>query len=167
MSDPRNVLEALFLQAYPVALRSAQVRSAGMVSRYREFEREDLEQEILIQIWLALRQFDAARASLSTFVERVAATTIASICRRNSAVKRTKPADYHPPESAQLLVKVELFVDLQRALAKLAPRDRKVALLSAECSPAEIARSLKVSRTSVYRSLNRIRRALIKSELGC
>ena len=165
--DPRGILEALFLQAYPFARRAAQVRSVSAVSRRTNFDRQDLEQEALVAIWAALVQFDALRASLRTFVERVVATTSASIFRRAAAKKRTKPGDYHAPaETLQLVLRVEYRVDLQRVLGKLGHRERKVASLLVEYGPAQIARRLRISRPAVYRIISRIRAALEEGGYG-
>lgn len=156
-SDRYDVLEALFLQAYPLARRTAQVRSA--LSRGTDIEREDLEQETLIAIWVALGQFDGTRASLRTFVEKVAASTITSIFRRTRALKRTRPVDCGDLQTNKLLVHVEFRVDIRRVLDKLTPLDRHVARFLAEYGPTQIARKLKISRQAVYRSTTRLRAA--------
>ena len=158
--DPGRLREELFLRAFPFARRAAQVRSAGVISRRSEIEREDLEQEALLSVFAAIPRFDRSRASLRTFVERIVATSIASVYRRMGSEKRTKPADYKLPGSLQLLVRVELRVDLQQLLERLEPRDRQVARLLPEYCRADIARRLKMSRAAVYRSISRIRNVL-------
>jgi RNA polymerase sigma factor (sigma-70 family) len=160
---PQGVLEEFFLQAYPFARRAAQVRSASAVRKFKELEREDLEQEALLSTWRLLSRFDHTRASLPTFVERVVATSIASVCRGRAAKKRIKHDDSDPPpEPLQLFVRIEFRIDFLRVVARLAPRDRKVALLLVEFSPTQIARSLKTSRQAVYRCINRIRAAFLE-----
>lgn len=164
MSKPRSPphLHELFLEAYPLARRAAQVRSATVIGLLREaaLDREDLEQEALVKVYTAITRFDRSRASLRTFVERIVATSITSVFRRNRAGKRTKRLDYEPVDSLQLLVKTELRLDIQQVLGKLRPRDRKVARLLVEHCPAEVARRLHISRAAVYRCIKRIRTLL-------
>jgi RNA polymerase sigma factor (sigma-70 family) len=167
MSAPHGFREALFLEVYPFSRRAAQVRSWAATARHADLEREDLEQEALLNVWAALERFDVTRASLRTFGENVVATCLASVVRRARAAKRTKAADYQQPtESFRLLVSVELRIDIQRALRKLGPQDQKVARLLVDYGPTQIARRLKISRPGVYRSINRIRAALQESGFG-
>jgi RNA polymerase sigma factor (sigma-70 family) len=156
--------EDLFLDALPLAGRAAEVRSARVIIRQAMLDREDVKQEAIIGVWVALSRFDPSRASLRTFVERVVAAKIASLVRRSLAKKRTK--HHAAAESFQWLVGVELHLDLQRLLAQLGPRERRVAELLGECSPTQIARRLRISRPCVYRRINRIRAAIRKGGLG-
>ena len=158
--------DTLFLDAYPFARRAAQVRSAAAISRHNEIEREDLEQEALVSVLASIPRFDRSRASLRTFVERIVATSIASVFRRLRAAKRRKSLDYEPASSVRVLVNVELCVDLQRILRKLGPRERKVARLLIDHNPTQIARRLKISRSAVYRIINRVRKELRNGGFG-
>ena len=77
------MVEATFEQAYPIAARAARVRATAAVvsGAIPVADREDFEQEGLTACWRALPQFDPARASLRTFIERVIASRIASLVR--------------------------------------------------------------------------------------
>jgi RNA polymerase sigma-70 factor (ECF subfamily) len=159
-----DIVETLFREAYPMAVRSAKFRARAF-PEYDDMGHDDLVQEVLIAVWTALSRFDPARAGLRTFVERISANSIASAFRRKRATKRVMPASYRPAAAPQLLVNVELRVDLQRALRRLSKRDQEIAfLLRAEDTPSDIARVLTTSRTSVYESIGRLRLAL--RELG-
>jgi len=114
-----------FERAYPMARRAAQVRGASLAIHLAD--RKDFEQEIVIRVWLALPKFDAKRAALPTFVERVASTTAASLARRASAKRRTPEPLPPPADSLQLLAKLELRVDLERAFSNLNQEDRRLA----------------------------------------
>ena len=165
--DLRYVRDALFRQAYPFARRAAQVRSAAASAAHAHLEREDVEQEVLVRIWIALARFDRRKASLRTFVERVAANSVASSLRRETAKKRTKSKDHDSvTESRPVLLQIEVRVDFHRALGRLSPTDRRVAGLIAEEGPARIARILRISRSAVYRSIGRIRVALMEAGFG-
>jgi RNA polymerase sigma factor (sigma-70 family) len=161
-------LQGLFGQAHLLAGRAADVRSARLVGLLRDvgLDRDDLRQEVLIAVWLALPRFDPARAGLTTFAEMVTATTIGSLCRRTHAAKRVKPADYQPADALNLSLRVELAIDLRRMLRNLGQRDRRVAQLLVDNGPAQIARQLKISRAAVYRSLGRIRAVLREAGIG-
>lgn len=156
--------EDLFDLAFPLAKRSAQVR-ASAIPRYDYFDHEDLEQDALAAVLAALDRYDEPRASLRTFVERVAANGIASTLRRARAEKRTSLDDGPLAESPRLSLTVELRLDLNRVLRTLERRDGRVARLLEEYRPAEIARALGISRASVYRSIDRIRDAFIEAGL--
>lgn len=158
-ANQRGVRDVLFLEAYPFARRAAQMRAATFPRSIYE-DREDLEQHALVSVWAAIHRFDKSRASLRTFVERIVASSISSISRRMRAEKRTRPPEFDPPSSLQLIVRVELRVDLQRLIGRLCSVDRKVAQLLPECRPTEIAHRLKMSRAAVYRSITRIRTML-------
>src|SRR5262245_46349723 len=75
--------ETLFERAYPLALGSAQVRSATAVANGTVLvaDREDVEQEVLTCVWQALEKYDPARSGLRTFIEMVARTRLMSLLR--------------------------------------------------------------------------------------
>src|SRR5271157_1386275 len=79
----RVMLEGAFRHAYPLALRSARVRSAAAVVSGAVLlaDRADLEQEILIRVWQATFKYDPARAGLRTFIEVVVGTQFTSMLR--------------------------------------------------------------------------------------
>jgi RNA polymerase sigma-70 factor (ECF subfamily) len=157
--------ENLFDLSFPLAQRAAKVRAASAKLSRADFDREDLEQEALIGVWSALDRFDVSRASIRTFVERVVANSIASIIRRSRSDKRApRDDDRFHGESPRFSLTIEVRLDLDRLIANLGRRDRKVARLLEEYRPAEIARALKISRTAVYRSIERIREVF--SEAG-
>jgi len=154
--------EDIFLEASPLARRAARVRSARAVGLLRTLglDSEDLEQEALITLWRAVSRFDPDRAALRTYVERIVESTVASVLRRGCTQKRTPNAASHS-EPLHTLVSLELRLDLDRILNKLEAHDRRVAQLLAEYSPAEAARIGRTSRPSIYRSIDRIRSALL------
>ena len=156
-----------FVDIYPAMVRAADVRSARIVRllSVAALDREDVQQEIFIGVWTALPRFDPTRASLPTFIERVAAAKVASLVRRTAASSRKKSDDYHAPESVNVFVSMELRLDLHHVLCQLDARDRRVLQLLAEHTPAQIARTIRVSRPAVYRSIRRIRKACMAAGL--
>lgn len=157
--------ESLFFEAYPFARRAVEVRSAKYARALRAtgLDRDDLEQELLVELFRALSRFDPFRASLSTYVERVIAAKAISVIRRERAQKRCKTEEPPVLRSPDLTINVELRVDIRRTLMPLSKSDRRIArLLLWGQRPTEIARELGSSRAAVYRSMDRIRDALRK-----
>lgn len=155
--------KSLFLEAYPVARRAVQVRSAmfARVLRLAGLDRDDLEQELLLELFRALTRFDPTRASLPTYVDRVIAAKGISMIRREKAQKRRKTADIPILNPAEISTNIELRVEIYRTLMPLSKFERRVArLLLSDYRPAEIARELLISRAAVYRGMDRIRDAL-------
>lgn len=159
---------ARFLAIYPLARRSVGVRSAAAVAlaSLPPTEREDLEQEALIAVWQAMPHYDASRASLRTFVERVIATRFASLMR----VRRWRPT-FEPVKEQHMvgldgIPLLEFRTDFQRVSASLAERDRSLAELLVDHSPTEASRVLRVSRSTVYEGIRRIRIAFADAGFG-
>jgi RNA polymerase sigma factor (sigma-70 family) len=162
--ESRARREELFDRAFPLAQRAAEVRASSS-PRYDYFDRDDLVQDAVAAVLAALGRYDEERASLRTFVEKIVFNGIASTLRRARAEKRTS-VDLRPfSDSPDLSSMVELRLDLNRVLRTLERRDRQVARLLEEYSPAEIARALRTSRAAVYRSIDRIRAAFVEAGL--
>jgi RNA polymerase sigma factor (sigma-70 family) len=131
-------------------------------------DREDLEQEALVGVWLAIAMsgYDPSRASPRTFAERVVASKLTSALRRVSASKRTPRTRPETRECVDVFVRINFRVDIERVLSKLRKTDKKVLRLLFERTPSEVAQILGISRQAVYRSMQRIRIAFRKAGLG-
>ncbi|MBM3745717.1 MAG: sigma-70 family RNA polymerase sigma factor [Acidobacteria bacterium] len=160
--------EVTFQQAYPMALRAAQVRSAAAVATagLPAHEREDLEQEALMAVWRALPQYDPSRACLRTFIERVIASRFASLLRARRRQLTLVPLDGQHLVTRDGIPVVEFRNDLQRVVGSLAERDRRLTLRLMEHTPTETSRSLGIARSTVYEHLRRIRTAFVDAGLG-
>jgi DNA-directed RNA polymerase specialized sigma24 family protein len=154
----RQMHDHLFARAYPLARRAAAVRSAAAIALVPSANREDLEQQVTIALWLALSCYDPSRASLRTFVERVAANRMASLIRSLHHSGQFKEV---PLENAFGLAapdgRSELRTDVSRVLAGVSAFDRCVAGSLARHSAAETSRRMGVSRAKVYRAIGRLR----------
>lgn len=154
--------EAVFERVYPLALRSAQVRSAAAVASGAVLlaDREDLEQEGLIACWRALPHYDPARASLRTFVEHVVATRFVSLRRARLCRPRLQPLDENQYQVGSAWAgEIELRSDVQRVLNSLPDTERKLAVALIECTPAEVSRLVGTARSTVYKRIQHIRAA--------
>jgi len=163
-----RMIETVFREAYPLARRAAEVRSAAVVasSPFVNVDREDLHQEALMGVWRALGRFDSSRACLRTFVERVVDSKIASALRSQGRPLRICDLDALPDLAVPLNESVDLRTDVARALTALSDGDRKLAVLLAEHTPTEASRQLHISRSTVYDGIRRIRIAFIAAGLG-
>jgi len=155
-------------QVLPLALRAVQVRAAAAVASGRTpaADREDLEQEAFLGLWTALRRYDASRASLRTFLERVADKRFASLLRRRQSPVVIDRLDGHRFATADGIPAVQFHVDFERVLAPLGDPDRKLALLLIDHGPTEISRMLGIARSTVYARMARLRRAFREAGYG-
>ena len=151
--------EVVFERAYPLALRSAQVRSAAAVvsGAVLVTDRADLEQEALTRIWRALSKYDPARAGLRTFIEVVVRRQFTSMLRSHRRRPRLESLDEQHVVGDGGIHETELRTDLRRVLADVSSFDRSVAFCLTECSAVETSRGMGVSRAAVYRAIGRLR----------
>jgi RNA polymerase sigma-70 factor (ECF subfamily) len=156
--------EATFEQAYPLAVRAAQVRATAAVlsGAIPSADLEDFEQEGLTACWLALPSFDPARASLRTFVERVVANRIASLAR----AARRMPVQIHLSPKGRWLVASEAAerdfqADVERLSTAFGGEDRQLVFLLLEHSPAEAGKIMGLPRSTVHQRILRLRRRFV------
>ena len=121
--------------------------------------REDLAQEILVQLWRSFGRFDG-RCRFSTWMYRIALNAAISFYRRESARTQCVISDEarlleaagetdNPPEDVQLLYR---FIDGLDALNKAL-----ILLYLDEQSYREIADVLGISETNVATKINRLK----------
>jgi RNA polymerase sigma factor (sigma-70 family) len=158
------MVEATFEQAYPIAARAARVRATAAVvsGAIPVADREDFEQEGLTACWRALPQFDPARASLRTFIERVIASRMASLVRaaRRSPERVSLTAAGPRPVDSGVDVQ-QFYTDVERTIAAFECHDRQLILLLLEHSPADAGRMLGLPRSTVHDRILRLRRRFI------
>ncbi|MGA2186554.1 MAG: sigma-70 family RNA polymerase sigma factor [Bryobacteraceae bacterium] len=160
-----------FLTAYPFARRAAQVRAIQASQRHglSLCDREDLEQDAVLAVWQKLALYDPGRASLRTFAERVVENRVKSALRLNLAKSiplRPVGEIDQEPSRAPLTAAIDLRADVQRVLAAVSVRDRKLAVLLTEFSPVEAGRRLGISHATVYRTIGRLRAAFAEAGLS-
>jgi RNA polymerase sigma factor (sigma-70 family) len=121
----------------------------------------DLRQESLLELWRKTPVFDEGRASWRTYAERVIANRLTSYMRgararrRGHGLHESLDEIKHAPLARD--EGVELRVDITKVLAKVSRFDRAVALSLIDNSPSETSQLLQVSRSTVYRSIDRLR----------
>jgi RNA polymerase sigma-70 factor (ECF subfamily) len=130
-------------------------------------ECQDLAQEILLQLWRSLPQFEG-RASACTWIYRVALNTALSWHRKEDRRRARQQPLLEPEElpvaaldSAEQLQQRELVERLYAAIRQLPKADAALVLLYLEdLSYREIAEVLGISEGNVGVKLNRARKAL-------
>ena len=150
----------------------ARLRRICRVYAHDAAAREDLHQEILLQLWRALPSF-AGGSSIDTWLYRVALNTALSQSRRTRR-RREAPLDEQRGEAAQAedlssasfveqLDEAERTARLEQAIARLGEVDRMlVAMYLDECSYREIADVLGISESNVGVKLHRVRKLLAR-----
>jgi RNA polymerase sigma-70 factor, ECF subfamily len=130
-------------------------------------ECEDLAQEILLQLWRSLPQFEG-RASASTWVYRVALNTALGWHRKEGRRRARQQPLLEPealpgaaPDSAEHLHQREVVERLYAAIRQLPKADAALVLLYLEdLSYREMAEVLGISEGNVGVKLNRAKKAL-------
>ena len=136
------------------------IRKVAFSYTHNFADREDLTQEITLQLWRAYPRYSAARP-FSTWMYRIALNVAISFLRRHShPVRQTVPLAEQEiaapsPVGAETDERVAL---LQKVIADLAPLDRGLLLLYLEDhSYREMAAILGLTETNVATKLNRLK----------
>jgi RNA polymerase sigma factor (sigma-70 family) len=135
--------------------------------RNRE-DREDLAQEIVVQLWRSFGTFDE-RARFSTWMYRIGLNVAISFYRKESA--RTR---YILSDEGQLLTAVDETADqsseiqaLHQFIATLDPLDKALVLLYLDGNGyLEIADVLGISETNVATKINRMKQRMRQELTG-
>ncbi len=128
---------------------------------------QDLAQEILLQVWRSLPQFQG-RASASTWVYRVALNTALGWHRKEGRRRARQQPLLEPedvpaagPDSAQQLQQHEVVEQLYAAIRQLPKADAALVLLYLDdLSYRDMAEVLGISESNVGVKLNRAKKAL-------
>jgi RNA polymerase sigma-70 factor (ECF subfamily) len=168
----------------PYAKKLIQFKAKQLVERlaFRECDREDLEQEMTVDLLQRSPKFDPKKATWKTFVSRVVNRKVANIIRYRTAKMRdcrrkevsldavvemeetgrtssrtsVVDSDGHDirtrKRNCSRQEQIECACDVATVLAKLPEHLRKVAERLKTERPADIARSLGIPRASLYDS---------------
>ena len=127
-------------------------------------DRDDLAQEICLQLWRSFARYDASR-TFSTWMYRVALNVAISDWRQNGK-KQPPMLPIDGDEATQLVAPPtpepdERITALNRMIAELEPLNRALVLLYLEeRSYREIAEVLGLSETNVATKLNRLKQRI-------
>jgi RNA polymerase sigma-70 factor (ECF subfamily) len=126
-------------------------------------DRNDLRQEIIIQIWKAYPKFNY-QSKISTWIYRIALNTAISNFRRN---KRNNVSDellsahYQIPEEADNIELEENILRLYRLIHRLDDLEKAIMMLYLDDnSYSDIAAIVGITETNVATKINRIKAKL-------
>ena len=138
------------------------IHKVGWVYGRDVADREDLEQDILLQLWRSRASFDS-RSAFSTWMYRVALNTAITFRRRQ---RPTEPLTREPQIPGQQAERAELAEELRelyRAIAQLSAVEKALILLWLdERSYEEIGETLGIGVKNVSVRLVRIRAKLAR-----
>ena len=160
-----NQLERRFLSL--IHENDARLRRICRVYAHDSAAREDLQQEILLQLWRSLPTFSGA-SSINTWLYRVALNTALSFARRAPARReislddgQLEVEDRSSPHAADQLDDASRLEQLEQAIARLGAVDRMlVTMYLDDRSYREIADVLGTSESNVGVRLHRLRKLL-------
>jgi DNA-directed RNA polymerase specialized sigma24 family protein len=144
-------------------------------------ERDDVRQDLLLDVLKRIKAFDPGRGSLGAFIGTIIAHRTARLAKQ---VYRQRALHAEPPNSPTLhfvsehcgldeaecdaeivsderIELTHLRLDLKRSLQSLSSAELALCRQLIECAPAEIHRSSSLSRASIYRRINDIRMRLL------
>jgi RNA polymerase sigma factor (sigma-70 family) len=180
VSNPRPQISGSELL---VLLREADVAAARVARRLQlpASDRDDVRQDILVDLLGRLRSFDPDRGTFGAFVGTIAghrATRLTDRIRRRLASSSTlslhqaggcewtvaegRGAFANNTPSVDCTSEIEQRLDLVQALRELRPAELSLCVKLTEYSPTEISRSGACSRATLYRQLKKIRMRLLR-----
>jgi RNA polymerase sigma factor (sigma-70 family) len=172
----------------PQVWRAVRRKARQLVGRagVRPLDREDIEQELALHLWQALRNFNPEAGSPGAFVATVLARAGHSLLRRRNSRKRGKghvhcslTNEYEDPEGNIMGDQTDLVLcdadrpheiafdlahDVDVVLAQLPPHLRQLAEDLKRQKVSEIARRTGVSRSTIYTRIAELRSAFSAAE---
>lgn len=125
-------------------------------------EREDLFQEICLQLWKSYPNF-RKESAFSTWLYRVALNTAISTIRKNNHSIQAEPLEYFDQPATERPENSEHAEILYRAIYQLSNIDKAIILLWLEEKDyQEIAKIIGISKSNISVKLVRIKRKLEK-----
>ena len=179
------------LPEFALKLVRARARELSRRRIIPAYERTDIEQHLLLELWRRWRRFDGSRGGLPGFVVRVIDNSAADLIGRHAPPGRVWPLQFVSLDEvicdddgdiatvgdalsedralwqvpANEFDVADLRVDLGRAVACLPLRLQDLCRHLSSQPVAQIARESKTSRSSVYRSVATIRQSFLEAGL--
>jgi RNA polymerase sigma factor (sigma-70 family) len=161
-------LHAPLQGTYLLALKASRTRAfvAARGHTGAAADRDDFTQEGLVACWCALPHFDANRASLPTYFERVISNRLASLIR-SARTPLLVPLEFvEACAISSWTSHVEVRLDIERVLRQLGDSERRMAVALMEHSPAEVSRRLQIPRSTIYARMGKLRSRFVAAGFG-
>lgn len=170
---PRHVSSEFFDSFVRDRIKFAAMQLANQF-RMQPDQEEDLRQDMALELVKATRKFSAARSQWHTFACRVLNMFVTRfICDEMERIAKrlpTSPAadpesdlDGHPPEARDNVTVHAVGMDVNLVVARMPARLRKMCELLKHRRPSEVAKILRINRTSVYRFIRDARKHFEKA----
>jgi DNA-directed RNA polymerase specialized sigma24 family protein len=163
-----------------LVLRRCEAAAARFVGRFAlpSHERDDIRQELLLDVLNRIKAFDPRRGSLGAFVGTLIAHRTAELARQLYRQRAVESPPWDPPAPRECdsggdaeagtevgaddeLELTHLRLDLERSLSSISSADLALCRQLIEYAPTEISRSERLSRASIYRRIKGIRTHLL------
>jgi RNA polymerase sigma-70 factor (ECF subfamily) len=160
----------------PATLKFARVLSRIKVRRagrlIRRADRDDVEQELLLEVVVRWHRFDPRKATAEAFVERVVRDKFRNILRDRQRAKRDwrreQPLEvtvHDRPESSDELRRCELRIDVHAVTGGLPPQLRVACDQLRRESVSAVARGIGKPRSTLESALRRARASFQRCDL--
>ena len=180
------------IDAYAVTKVRFQARQLTRSRAFRQSDIEDIEQDLMLDLFRRLQAFDPSRASKNTFIARVVENRAASLIKATMAEKRGRlfeHEDLHavvsneaegrlergdtiPAENGLWATgtrgwdeAIELRRDLARLIRRLPPRLTSLCCWLATASVTEISRETGTPTSTIYDAIAKLHRAMSVADL--
>lgn len=151
-------------------LSRIKVRQSGLL--IRRADREDVEQELLLEVVVRWHRFDPLKATAEAFVERIVRDKLRNILRDRRRAKRDwrreqalDPQAHDRPDTTDELRRAELRVDVQAVAGSLPPSLRDACDQLRRESISAVARGIGTPRSTLDSALRRAREAFQRGDL--
>jgi len=154
-----------FEASTPEFAKRARLEACGLIrlGRFRPDEREDLEQEFLLQVWRKRERLDSAHKGSSTYLAATMRNKGRDLIRyeyapvrdrrRQSPIPDDLDAEERRAAPPALVVQPELDdpIDVRRAVSRLPAQKQRFVSLLADRGVTEAADELGISRSTAWR----------------
>ena len=150
------------------ARRLARIKARQLGRLIRTCSREDLEQELLLEVVIGWERFDPARGKPAAFVEHLIQQKAWKLRRAEGSQRPTRSfdADHHDkPAVDDDFRHIALRIDVDVAVTNLPPDLRKACDQLRRDSVSSVARSRGVPRSTLDSSLKRVRETFRRADL--
>ncbi len=174
------IVQELFYENRNLIEKEIEMRTKDLISSglFYYSERDDIAQELRIEIFKSLKRYDSKKSKLSTYIGKVTKRKGIDLIRYKKAKRRLSISENTSLE--EILDKIELgklqslsefFIFNNRAEEILSGMDSLMSeqskflrqiyeLLLDDCNVSEIAKILRKNRRTIYKSIDKIRNLL-------
>jgi len=150
------------------ARKLARIKARQLGRLIRTCSREDLEQELLLEVVVGWERFDPARGKPAAFVEHLIQQKAWKLRRAASSERRARSFDansHDQPAGDDAIRHIALRIDVDLAVDSLSPDLRKVCDELRRETVSSVARSRGVPRSTLDSSLKRVRETFRRADL--